>query len=108
MNPQQAWAWLFAAGLLEILWATGLKATGGFTRFWPSTFVVATAAASIYFLSRAASGLPIGVAYAVWTGIGAAGTALAGLLFFQEPASFPRIFCVAMIILAVGGLKILS
>lgn len=108
MSTATAWAWLFAAGVLEILWAAGLKSTGGFTKLWPSAFVIATAAASIYFLSRAASGLPIGVAYAVWTGIGAAGTAIAGFVFFHEPVTLLRVACVSLIILSVAGLKLFS
>jgi quaternary ammonium compound-resistance protein SugE len=78
MNPY--WAMLFVAAGLEIIWATGLKYTEGFTRRWPSVGTILAMAASMYLLSRAAEGLPIGTAYAVWTGIGAVGTALVGIV----------------------------
>lgn len=100
-----AWAFLLIAGLLEIVWATGLKSTQGFTKFWPSLFVVIFMAVSFYCLSQALKGLPIGTAYAVWTGIGAAGTAILGVAFFGEPAHAMRLFCITLIILGTVGLK---
>ncbi len=99
------WIILFAAAALEIVWAVGLKSTHGFTRLWPSAGVIAVMAASMWLLAFAARGLPIGTAYAVWTGIGAAGTALAGMLLFKEPATVARLVCIGMIVSGVVGLK---
>jgi quaternary ammonium compound-resistance protein SugE len=95
---------VIAAGL-EVVWAVGLKYTRGFTRFWPSAGVVLVMAASTYLLARAADGLPIGTAYAVWTGIGAVGTAVVGMLVLNEPRDWVRALCIALIILGVIGLK---
>lgn len=100
-----AWITLFIAGLLEIGWAIGLKYTEGFTRLWPTVGTVAAMAASMILLGLAARTLPIGTAYAVWTGIGAAGTALLGLWLFDEPATAARLLCVMMIVAGVVGLK---
>src|SRR4051812_27134550 len=95
---------LVAAGL-EIVWAIGLKYTEGFTRLWPSVGTILAMAASMYLLSRAAEGLPIGTAYAVWTGIGAVGTAIAGMLVLNESRDWVRLACIVLIILGVVGLK---
>jgi quaternary ammonium compound-resistance protein SugE len=95
---------LIAAGL-EIVWAIGLKYTEGFTRLWPSVGTILAMAASMYLLARAAEGLPIGTAYAVWTGIGAAGTAIVGMLVLNEPRDWIRAACIGLIILGVFGLK---
>jgi quaternary ammonium compound-resistance protein SugE len=95
---------LVAAGL-EILWAVGLKYTEGFTRLWPSAGTVLAMAASMYLLARAAEGLPIGTAYAVWTGIGAVGTAVVGMLVLNESRDWVRLACIGLIILGVVGLK---
>jgi quaternary ammonium compound-resistance protein SugE len=100
-----AWITLFIAGLLEIGWAIGLKYTEGFTRLWPTVGTVAAMAASMILLGLAARTLPIGTAYAVWTGIGAAGTALLGLWLFDEPATAARLLCIMMIVAGVVGLK---
>ncbi len=102
------WTLLFIAAALEIVWATGLKYTEGFTRLWPSVGVGFAMAASMFLLAVAARGLPIGTAYAVWTGIGAVGTALAGILLFHESASALRLVCIALIVTGVAGLKILA
>jgi quaternary ammonium compound-resistance protein SugE len=102
------WTFLFIAAVLEIVWATGLKYTEGFTRLWPSIGVGAAMAASMFLLALAARGLPIGTAYAVWTGIGAAGTAILGILLFHESASALRLVCLALIVTGVVGLKILG
>jgi quaternary ammonium compound-resistance protein SugE len=102
------WALLFSAAALEVVWASGLKSTQGFTRLWPSVLVITTMAASIGLLALAARGLPIGTAYAVWTGIGAAGTALFGIIFLHEDASLPRLACLALIVIGVAGLKFLA
>jgi quaternary ammonium compound-resistance protein SugE len=99
------WTLLFLAAILEIVWAVGLKFTEGFTRLWPSVAVIATMAASMGLLALAARGLPIGTAYAVWTGIGAAGTAIAGIILFQESVAVVRLGCLALIVAGVVGLK---
>ena len=103
-----AWAVLFAAGLLEIGWAIGLKYTEGFTRLVPSVLTLAAMAGSILLLGLALKTLPIGTAYAVWTGIGAVGTALVGMLVFKEPANFLRIFFIITLIGSIIGLKAVS
>lgn len=102
------WTLLFIAAALEIVWAAGLKSAHGFTRFWPSTLVVTAMAASMLLLALAARGLPIGTAYAVWTGIGAVGTAIAGIILYGESASPARLACIALIVAGVAGLKLLS
>lgn len=107
MANSSAWFFLLAAGILEIAWAVGLKSTHGFTKLWPSVYVLAMMGISFYFLSQAVKELPMGTAYAVWTGIGAAGTALIGILFFHEPAHFYRITCIFLIVAGTLGLKFL-
>lgn len=102
------WTFLLLAAGLEIIWATSLKSAAGFTRLWPSVGVIVTMAASLFLLALAARGLPIGTAYAVWTGIGAAGTAIAGMVFFGESAALPRLACLALIVIGVAGLKFLG
>jgi quaternary ammonium compound-resistance protein SugE len=101
----QAWLLLTLAGLLEIVWAVGLKYTEGFTRTVPSAITVAAMVISMYLLALAARTLPIGTAYAVWTGIGAAG-ALLGLMLFHESANPVRLGCIALIVAGVIGLKL--
>ena len=101
-----AWWILFIAGLLEVGWAVGLKYTVGFTRLWPSVFTIVAIVASMYLLSVAARDLPIGTAYAVWTGIGAAGTAIVGIVLLGEPLTFWRIFFLVLLGVAIGGLKL--
>lgn len=102
-----SWVYLFAAGLLEIVWAISLKRTEGFTKLGPSLFTLAAMGVSFYLLGRAVRELPIGTAYAVWTGIGAVGTALYGILFAGEPAHWLRIACLILIIGGTLGLKFL-
>lgn len=104
-NVNHYWSMLLAAAGLEIIWAIGLKYTGGFTRLWPSLGTVLAMAASMYLLARAAEGLPIGTAYAVWTGIGAFGTAVVGMLLLNESRDWVRLACIGLIILGVVGLK---
>ncbi len=101
-----AWILLAVAGLLEIGWAIGLKYTEGFTKTVPSTLTIAAMAGSVYLLSLAAKGIPIGTAYAVWSGIGAAGAALIGIMVLHEPASLPRLLCIGLILAGVIGLKL--
>ena len=108
MSPGQAWALLFVAGLLEIVWALGLKASDGFTRLLPSVVVVVAAAASFWLLALAMRVLPAGTAYAVWTGIGAAGTAALGIVLFGESAAALRLACIVLIVAGVLGLKFAS
>lgn len=108
MSTSLAWILLFVAGLLEIIWALGLKASDGFTRWQPSVVVVIAAAASFWLLALAMRVLPAGTAYAVWTGIGAAGTAALGILLFGESASAARIACILLIVAGVLGLKFAS
>ncbi len=101
-----AWTWLLIAGVLEVAWATGLKYTDGWTRLWPSVATLVLLAASIYCLAAAARTLPIGTAYAVWTGIGAAGTAVLGMTLLGEPRTAWRLASLALILLGVAGLKL--
>lgn len=103
-----AWIYLVIAGLLEVCWAIGLKYTDGFSRLWPSVFTLATLAASMYLLAKAAQTLPIGTAYAVWVGIGALGAAILGIFLFQESASLLRLGFLAMLLVAILGLKFTS
>jgi quaternary ammonium compound-resistance protein SugE len=100
-----AWITLFVAGVLEIGWAIGLKYTHGFTRLWPTIGTAVALVGSMLLLGLAVRTLPIGTAYAVWTGIGAAGTALLGLWLFQEPATAGRLLCIGLIVAGVLGLK---
>ncbi len=101
-----AWTGLVIAGLLEIGWAIGLKYTDGFARLWPSALTIAAMVVSMYLLALAARTLPIGTAYAVWVGIGAAGAVALGIILFRESADWIRLGCVAMIVLGVVGLKV--
>jgi quaternary ammonium compound-resistance protein SugE len=103
-----AWVLLLLAGLLETAWAVGLKFTEGFTRPLPSVLTLAAIAASMLLLSVAVRTLPIGTAYAVWVGVGAAGTALLGILLLGEPATPSRLFFLALLAVAVVGLKLTS
>lgn len=100
-----AWILLIAAGLFEIAWAVGLKFTDGFTRFWPTLGTVAALVISFALLGIAAKSLPIGTAYAIWTGIGAVGTAIFGIILFGEPTTPLRLACLGLIIIGILGLK---
>lgn len=99
------WILLLVAGLFEIVWAVGLKYTEGFTRLWPTVGTFIALLVSISFLAAATKSLPIGTAYAIWTGIGAVGTALVGVLLLGDPTSFPRLLCMGFIAIGVIGLK---
>jgi quaternary ammonium compound-resistance protein SugE len=103
-----AWLVLFLAGLGEVGWAVGLKYTEGFTRLWPSLWTVAAMAASLFLLGLALKSLPLGTAYAVWTGIGTIGTALLGILLFAEPADVPRLLSIGLIVAGIVGLKLVT
>lgn len=102
------WLHLAAAGLFEIAWAVGLKYTEGWTRFWPSIITAFFMIASFYFLSLAVRSLPIGTAYAVWTGIGTVGAAAFGMFLFEEPRNLVRVGCILLIIAGIAGLKLTS
>jgi quaternary ammonium compound-resistance protein SugE len=103
-----AWLILVVAGLIETAWAIGLKYTDGFTRLWPSVFTIAGIAVSMMMLAVAARTLPIGTAYSVWVGIGAAGAVLIGILLLGEAASPARLFFLTLLLVAIVGLKITS
>jgi quaternary ammonium compound-resistance protein SugE len=102
------WILLIIAGLFEVGWAIGLKYTEGFTRLWPSVWTVAAMIVSVYLLAVAVRTLPIGTGYAAWTGIGAAGTALLGIVLFGESADAVRLANIGLIIAGIIGLKIAS
>lgn len=102
------WVLLFIAGLFEVAWAIGLKYTEGFTRFWPSAGTLAAMTLSIVLLGLAMRTLPVGTAYAVWTGIGAVGTVILGIVLFAEPATAARLACVGLIVAGILGLKLTS
>lgn len=105
INP---WFSLAIAGAFEVVWAVGLKYTDGFSRLWPSLFTLAAMAVSVYFLAQAIKAIPLGTGYAVWTGIGAAGTAIAGIVLFAESAQPIRLLCIALIVGGIAGLKLTS
>ena len=103
-----AWLYLFAAGLLEIGWAVGLKYTQGFTKLMPSILTLVSMAGSMALLGLALRHLPLGTAYAIWTGIGTVGTAIAGMILLGEPAGAMRLGCIALIVAGIFGLKLLT
>jgi quaternary ammonium compound-resistance protein SugE len=103
-----AWVLLLVAGLFEVAWAVGLKYAEGFTRLWPSVFVAASLALSMGLLGLALRTLPLGTAYAVWTGIGTVGTAALGVALFREPATAARLACIGLIVAGIAGLKVLT
>lgn len=103
-----AWFMLFAAGLLEIGWAIGLKYTAGFTRLVPTALTLASMAASVLLLGLSLKTLPIGTAYAIWTGIGAVGTAILGIILMGDPATVARVACISLIVVGIVGLKFAS
>jgi len=100
------WTMLAVAGLFEVAWAVGLKYTDGFSRWWPSVGTALAMVVSVVLLAFAMRTLPVGTAYAVWTGIGAVGTALLGIALFGEPATFARLACIALIVAGIVGLKL--
>jgi quaternary ammonium compound-resistance protein SugE len=103
-----AWIILFIAGLFEIGWAVGLKFTEGFTRPIPTILTAISLVASMGLLGWAVKSLPLGTAYAVWTGVGAVGTAIVGILLFKEPATAGRLVCLALIVSGILGLKLFT
>jgi len=100
------WIYLTLAGLLEVVWAIGLKYTEGFTRLWPSVITASAMIASIVLLGMAVKSLPIGTAYAIWTGIGAVGAVILGIVLFGDSASPLRLACVGLVVLGMLGLKL--
>jgi len=102
------WIYLIIAGILEIGWAIGLKYTEGWTKILPSVLTATAMIASFYFLSLALKTLPIGTAYAVWTGIGTVGAAVLGMILFDEPRDFLRVLCILLIVGGIAGLKLTS
>ena len=103
-----AWIFLLIAGFFEIFWAIGLKLSEGFTNFFISTLTVIGMIASFYFLALALKNIPLGTAYAVWTGIGSVGTVILGIILFKEPISVIRCVCMILILCGITGLKLLS
>jgi quaternary ammonium compound-resistance protein SugE len=103
-----AWLFLFVAGLCEVAWAIALKYSEGFSRLYPSMATLAAMAASIGLLGLALKSLPVGTAYAVWTGIGAAGTAALGIYLFSEPATVLRLISIGLIVAGIAGLRMTS
>jgi quaternary ammonium compound-resistance protein SugE len=108
MSQSFAWGVLLVAGLCEIGWAVGLKYTEGFSRLWPSVVTVVAMVASVALLGLALKALPLGTAYAVWTGIGAVGTAILGIYLFNEPRDALRLVCIALIVAGIVGLKLVT
>jgi quaternary ammonium compound-resistance protein SugE len=103
-----AWVVLFVAGLLEVGWAVGLKYSEGLTRLWPTLATALALAASMGLLAIALRTLPLGTAYAVWTGIGTIGTAVLGIVLFREPATVTRLLCIGLIVTGIVGLRLAS
>jgi quaternary ammonium compound-resistance protein SugE len=103
-----AWIYLLIAGLFEVAWAIGLKYTDGFSRLWPSVGTIASMIISLGLLGLALKSLPVGTAYAVWTGIGAIGTAALGIYLFQEPATALRLASIGLILAGIVGLKLVT
>ena len=103
-----SWLYLFIAGVLEIVWAIGLKYTAGFTRLVPSVITIVAMVASVWFLALALRTIPVGTGYAVWTGIGAVGTAVLGIILFAEPATAARLLSIGLIVAGILGLKLVS
>lgn len=103
-----AWVILFIAGLFEVAWAIGLKYTDGFSKLWPSVGTAAAMLISVVLLGLAMRTLPVGTAYAVWTGIGAVGTVILGIVLFGDQANAARLACVALIVAGILGLKLTS
>jgi quaternary ammonium compound-resistance protein SugE len=103
-----SWVFLVLAGLLEVVWAVGLKYTHGFTKLGPSVVTVLAMVGSFYLLGLAMRTLPLGTAYGVWVGIGAVGAAIAGMVLFREPATVLRILSLLLVVAGIGGLKVSS
>jgi quaternary ammonium compound-resistance protein SugE len=103
-----SWVLLLVAGLLEVVWAIGLKYTDGFSKLVPSVITITAMIASVWLLALALKGIPVGTGYAVWTGIGAVGTAILGIVLFNEAATVARLACIGLIVAGIFGLKLVS
>ncbi len=103
-----AWFFLSIAGVFEVVWAVSLKYSEGFSKGWPSLITVAAMVVSFFFLAQALRTIPVGTGYAVWTGIGAVGTAILGVVLFAEPVTLLRLGCIALIVSGILGLKLAS
>lgn len=103
-----SWILLLIAGLLEVVWAIGLKYTDGFSKLVPSVITISAMIASVWLLALALKGIPVGTGYAVWTGIGAVGTAILGIVLFNEAATVARLACIGLIVAGIFGLKLVS
>lgn len=101
-----AWIYLFIAGILEIVWAVGMKYSEGWTKLYPSIFTIVSMIIGIYFLSLAVKTLPLGTSYAVWTGIGTVGTVIYSIIFFKEPMDVIKLVCILLIVTGIVGLKL--
>jgi quaternary ammonium compound-resistance protein SugE len=108
MAQQLPWLYLAIAGLFEVGWAIGLKYTDGFSRLVPSVLTVVSMIISLTLLGLALKTLPVGTAYAIWTGVGAVGTAILGIVLFADPATLPRLACIGLIVAGIIGLKVVS
>lgn len=104
--PPSPWTLLLVAGLFEVGWAIGLKYSHGFTRLTPSVLTVVAMAISLFLLGKALRDIPVGTGYAVWTGVGAVGTAILGIVLLNEPRDLARLGCIALIVLGIAGLKL--
>jgi quaternary ammonium compound-resistance protein SugE len=103
-----AWITLFVAGLFEVGWAIGLKYTEGFTKLWPTVLTVLSMILSLWLLGLALKTLPVGTAYAIWTGVGTVGTAILGMILFGESTAALRLACIALIVAGILGLKLVT
>lgn len=103
-----AWITLFVAGLFEVGWAIGLKYTEGFTKLWPTVLTVLSMIISLWLLGMALKTLPVGTAYAIWTGVGTVGTAILGMILFGESTAALRLACIGLIVAGILGLKLVT
>lgn len=103
-----AWVYLLIAGLLEVVWAVGMKYADGWTKLYPSIFTIVSMIIGFYFLSLAVKSLPLGTAYAIWTGIGTIGTVIYSVIYFKEPMDLVKAICILLIVSGIVGLKLFS